>query len=798
MRKSAKLSACLLSVLLLFSAFFTPMIGAAAVPAGTNPVIYFEMPESWGKVTETTHIFAHFWVNGGEEYAAWQTRLEKMQLVEGRTFRFELTHSPYEEDSPYWDMVIFSMYNGPQTYDLTVSQFISGATAYVTGETIENPIDSNKISQIARWKQSNVGGPHLTITSTGKIVGDALLPGETTDDVLKAWTKNYPSLATEDKVAELKKAFEELEINRPALPEYDYIANEADRTATLVSYNGEETDITLPSLIGGYQVTDLADTLFTHSSAEIKRVNIPATIQKVAPRTFLPCGSLTEIAVAENSGYLSSLDGILFDKEQQTLICYPPAKGAASALTPYTYYTVPASVTRIYDGAFYRSSHDNMVVDCGENVTEFGDIFYNYYSYPPQLRYQPPRLLLNGQILIGSNDAAKQAADTYRNMAYAQHDGDYAITQNGILIRYYGNETAVTLPAGVKHIFGSAFFDCPQIESVKIGPYTESIQAEAFSNCPNLKEFGVSLFNQNFSVLDGLLYNVEQNILIACPATKSGLVDLPEVTGLSIDPYAFQNCKNITGFSSSTVTSIGKAAFSGCSGLTSVTLKNGGRIGEYAFADCTALNNISFSGPSLIGSNAFLNCNALTALDLSNAVLEWNALTGCENLKKVWLLKERFTAQDAGYLPAVETVVFKTGTKVIEDHAFNGLSSLRTVAIPPSVISAGFSTFENCPDLTIYGVKGSYAQTYANELGIPFEAVDESYFDSVLFMKKGDIDGDGAVKTNDVILLQKYLSMAAAFTPDQMLAADTNGNGKLEVNDVLTIQKYLAKIIDEI
>lgn len=795
MHKPAKLCAALLSVLLTLGALFTPLAGAAAEPAGTNPIVYFEVPESWGKVTEDTPMYAHIWVNGGEQYASWQTKMERMQYAEGRTFRYELTRTPVEE-GPYWNMVIFSMYNGPQTYDLTVSQFISGATAYVTDEIIENPVDPHKTSLIARWNDPEVGGPHLTITSTGKIVGDTLLPGETTDDVLKTFMNNYPSVATDEKVAELKKAFENMEINQPPLPQFDYIAYASDKTAVLTAYNGEETDLVIPSHIGNYKVTGLTQTLFQNTPVQVESVTIPATVRTVEPRTFLPCEKLASITVEENSAYLTSSDGILFDKTMQSLICYPPAKEPASALTPYAYYTVPDSVIRIYDCAFYRSSHDNMVVDCGENVTEFGDIFYDYYPYPPQSEGQFQRLLLNGQILIGSNGAAKQAADTYRNMTYAQHDGDYAITQSGILIRYYGNETAVTLPAGVKHVFGSAFLDCPQIELVKIGPYTESIQAEAFSNCPNLKEFSVSLFNQSFSVLDGLLYNIEQNLLIACPATKSGAIDLPAATGLRIAPYAFQNCKNITGFSGSTVTSIGKAAFSGCSGLASATLENGGRIYDYVFADCTALNSISLLGSCLVGPNAFFNCNALTTLDLSNALLSWNALNGCENLKKIFLLKERVTAQDVSYLPAVETVVFKTGTKVIEDYAFNGFSSLKTVAIPPSVISAGFSTFKNCPNLTIYGVEGSYAQAYANELGIPFEAVAESYFDTVSFIKKGDIDGDGKITTNDAILLQKYLSMAVDFTSGQIIAADTDGNGKLELNDVLKIQKYLAKIID--
>ena len=31
--------------------------------------------------------------------------------------------------------------------------------------------------------------------------------------------------------------------------------------------------------------------------------------------------------------------------------------------------------------------------------------------------------------------------------------------------------------------------------------------------------------------------------------------------------------------------------------------------------------------------------------------------------------------------------------------------------------------FDNCPHLTILGYDGTYAETYANENGIPFEAI---------------------------------------------------------------------------
>ena len=47
-------------------------------------------------------------------------------------------------------------------------------------------------------------------------------------------------------------------------------------------------------------------------------------------------------------------------------------------------------------------------------------------------------------------------------------------------------------------------------------------------------------------------------------------------------------------------------------------------------------------------------------------------------------------------------------------------AELKFVLIPASVVNIGNSAFDGCDNLTIYGVKGSYAETYADKNGIPF------------------------------------------------------------------------------
>ena len=76
----------------------------------------------------------------------------------------------------------------------------------------------------------------------------------------------------------------------------------------------------------------------------LTHVSIPRNVSSIGIGPFSDCTSLTQITVDQLNSFYSSVDGVLFDKSQTTVIQFPGGKTGN--------YTVPRSVTSIGPGAF--------------------------------------------------------------------------------------------------------------------------------------------------------------------------------------------------------------------------------------------------------------------------------------------------------------------------------------------------------------------------------------------------------------------------------------------------------------
>ena len=142
--------------------------------------------------------------------------------------------------------------------------------------------------------------------------------------------------------------------------------------------------------------------------------------------------------------------------------------------------------------------------------------------------------------------------------------------------------------------------------------------------------------DSDFTVPDNVT-SIEDNAFENCSSLKS--INIPNSVTY-IGNYAFMGCKSLTSIAiPNSVTSIGHYAFSGCSSLISITIPNSvTSISLCTFDDCTSLKSINIpDNVTSIDNYAFRNCFALTSINIPDSVtsIGYAAFVKCTSLKSI-------------------------------------------------------------------------------------------------------------------------------------------------------------------
>ena len=194
---------------------------------------------------------------------------------------------------------------------------------------------------------------------------------------------------------------------------------------------------------------------------------------------------------------------------------------------------------------------------------------------------------------------------------------------------------------------------------------------------------------------------------------SSSVVNIPPTIDgknvVKIGNNAFRKNETITKVTiPSTVTEVEVGAFNKTPNLTQVKIsKNLTNLCGQAFAE-SGLTEITIpAGVQTLTDSCFAYNPNLVTVNMTEGLEEIgnNVFANCTSLKTMFLPE---------------------GLTKLGGAAFNGCTSLESVTIPESVTDFGESfNFEGCnlTKLTIRGVAGSPAQTYAENNGIKFEAI---------------------------------------------------------------------------
>ena len=229
-----------------------------------------------------------------------------------------------------------------------------------------------------------------------------------------------------------------------------------------------EGDIYIPAEISAdgetYHVVRIGDSAFG-ACFQITSISIPASVREMGELPFLSLSGLKSFVVDDANPLYCSVGGVLYSKDQKTLLCYPNARGKT--------FSVPEGTQNILSGAFFNCFELESIT-LPESLDSIGFIAFTSCINLRELTI--PRGLKDLQIYAFAKCASLQKVDfkaPLEKLPMYTFDSCSALSD-------------ITLPEGMKSLGDWAFGYCVSLEQIKLPSTLEAIEGAAFSNCSKL------------------------------------------------------------------------------------------------------------------------------------------------------------------------------------------------------------------------------------------------------------------------------------------------------------------------
>ena len=512
----------------------------------------------------------------------------------------------------------------------------------------------------------------------------------------------------------------------------------------------------LETVVFGMNVTKIGEGAF-RNCGQLK-VDLPGNIVKIGDSTFRNCKSLTEITIPKSltdcssdifSG-CSNLKTIKFEKGITTIPAYLFRGYGGSWFDGLEEIDIPETVTTIGEYAFNNCKNLTTVTGM-KNVTEIGDnAFYNCsnlvniklpenlaeigsYAFDncSQLKVDLPgnivkigegtfrdcKSLTEITIPKSLTDCSSDIFSGCSNLKTIKFEKGIT-TIPAYLFRGYGSWfdglEEIDIPETVTTIGEYAFNNCKNLTTVTGMKNVTKIGDNAFYNCSNLKEI----------TIPDTVESMGTSIFYGCTSLKS--VVLPNKR-VNITDSTFCNCTSLESITlPDTVEYIRNNAFYGCSSLKKIVWsKSIKEIENNAFKGCSSLTEIIIpDGVTSIGSNAFQNCTSLASVRIPNSVTSLGTyiFDGCSSLTDVTLGKGLTTIPSYMFsnCESLKNIKIPYNVATIGSYAFLNDTAFTEITIPRKTTAINSNAFSYPGKLNIYGISGTYAETFANENNIKF------------------------------------------------------------------------------
>lgn len=501
----------------------------------------------------------------------------------------------------------------------------------------------------------------------------------------------------------------------------------------ILSYIGSDTDVVIPDRIDNKKVTSIADSAFRDKS--ITSVVFGQYVESIGNYAFYSCQSLNKLDFSKSSvktigdyafTVCKSLESIEFPDSLESI-----GYGAFSAYTNgyggyYGSYVASSlksvkfgnGLKSIADYAFNENRALNTVEFTGDALKSIGyEAFYNIAITELELPGADASIgtyafyncnSLETVKLPGVKTIGQNAFYNCRKLTSVELSENLTTIESGAFQSCVALKN-IEIPDSVTTISDNSFTDCTGLETVTIGKDCTSVTASAFTRDSQLAKFDVSEDNENYTSVDGVLYNKEKTAVVCYPKSLSGEYVIPD-TVTSIEKCAFENCNKLTKVTiGSGVETVNPYAFNQCNLLATVVFKDSDtankKICERAFYSCGSLAEIDFGNAlTSIGDYAFTACGQIRSLEFPDSLTSIGACAF-----------SAYTNGTGGYWPtyagcSLKSVKFGKGLKTIGNYAFYENRTLSKIEFTgDNVTSIGAYAFSDNFELTEFSLSGKDA-----------------------------------------------------------------------------------------
>lgn len=305
------------------------------------------------------------------------------------------------------------------------------------------------------------------------------------------------------------------------------------KTATIVAFIGEETEIDIPLIYtkGGvdYTLTSIGYYAF-YGCTQLKKVIIPDTVKTISEYAFAECTELTSVKIgnsvecigARSFSQCYNLSSIIIPDSVETI-----GTDAFAVCTSLSNVKIGNSVTEIGQSVFLLCPIKSIIIP--DSVVYIGSMAFMYCTSLINVTLGNSIKIINDAAFFGCDNIKY---NTYKNGKYLGNEDNNYLALMGVAENRY-TITSFEINPSCKILGANCFASCLSLNSIVIPDSVVTIGSDAFIQCESLST--VQIGNSVEYIMNGVFVQCHNLAAVTMPASLK-----------AIGTTVFQSCRSLT------------------------------------------------------------------------------------------------------------------------------------------------------------------------------------------------------------------------------------------------------------